>query len=165
MIFLVIYNAYYHQTNATKQTKMMPTLNTDCWDEVKGFLLFEKDERRHPPHAAAMKDMIKFIDDNVTIESGTPVASIHVWLPYGNISNGHDENALDAAGAWDEWSNGAGGLLAPALFTSIIEAKTDRITLARFIAATEDYYDAIYASDDEPDYDSIEQPVHVNAWR
>ena len=156
-------NAYYHHTNATKQTKMMPTLNTDCWGEIKGFLLFEKDERRQTPHAAAMKEMIKFIDDNVTIENGVTVASIDVWLTYGNISLG-DENALDSAGAWDQWSNGAGGLLAPALFTRIIEAKTDPITLARFIAATEDWKDEIYASDDEPDYDSIEQPVTVNAW-
>jgi len=164
MDFLVIYNAYYHQTNATKQTKMMPTLNTDCWDEVKGFLLFERDERRQPPHAAAMKEMIKFIDDNVTIENGAPLASVLVWLPYGQICLGH-ENALDGSGAWDEWSNGAGDLLAPALFTSIIEAKTDPTTLARFIAATEDYNDAVYASDEEPDFDCIELPVHVNAWR
>jgi hypothetical protein len=40
---------------------MMPTLLDDCWGEVKGFLLFEKDERRETLHGAAMKDMIKDI--------------------------------------------------------------------------------------------------------
>jgi len=36
----------------------MPTLNTDCWNEIKGFLLFEKDERRETLHGAAMKEML-----------------------------------------------------------------------------------------------------------
>ena len=48
-------------TKASKKTKMMPILDDDSWGEIKGFLLFEKDERRETLHGAAMKAMIKTI--------------------------------------------------------------------------------------------------------
>ena len=33
-------------------------LPTDCFNEIKGFLLFKKDERRRPPHFTAMNHLI-----------------------------------------------------------------------------------------------------------
>ena len=36
-------------------------LPTDCFNEIKGFLLFKKDERRQPPHFTAMNDLINTI--------------------------------------------------------------------------------------------------------
>jgi hypothetical protein len=68
---------------------MMPTLLDDCWGEVKGFLLFEKDERRETLHGAAMKDMIKDIttrtiftkyerEDIITFTNEGPVAGAAV---------------------------------------------------------------------------------------
>ena len=147
----------------------MATYNNLPTEVTANVFTYMRHELRQPPHAAAMKAMIKIIDDNVTIENGVTVASIHVWLTYYNVQyDPEPECALDGNGVWDEWCNGTGGLLAPALFKRIIEAKTDPTTLARFIAAAEEWQDAMSAyvtSDIEPDYDSIEQPVNVNAWR
>jgi hypothetical protein len=47
---------------------MMPTLDDDCWSEIKGFLLFEKDERRATLHGAAMKAMINTITTRTIFE-------------------------------------------------------------------------------------------------
>ena len=132
--------------------------------------IYMPQERRQPLHAAAMRAMINLIDDNVTIEKGVPLASLRVWLPYYDIVYGEPEGALDFDDAWGDWYNGAGALLAPALFTNIIESKTDPTTLERFRAAAEEWQAAMSAymasdSTGQPDYDSIEQPVHVNAWR
>ena len=33
-------------------------LPTDCFNEIKGFLLFKKDERRRPPHFTAINELI-----------------------------------------------------------------------------------------------------------
>ena len=44
---------------------MMPILDDDSWGEIKGFLLFEKDERRETLHGAAMKAMLTTVADEM----------------------------------------------------------------------------------------------------
>jgi len=69
------------QTKQTLQTetKMMPTLLDDCWGEVKGFLLFEKDERRETLHGAAMKAMLTTVTDEM-MPSGEVDATLRSGL-------------------------------------------------------------------------------------
>jgi hypothetical protein len=68
---------------------MMPTLPDDCFNEIKQFLLFKKNERCETLHGAAMKDMIKDIttrtifqkyerEDIITFTNEGPVAGAAV---------------------------------------------------------------------------------------
>ena len=139
-------------------------LPNDCFHEIKGFLLFKKDERRAPPHAAAMNELKRYITRHVT----NGAIDIEIWQPYGETraTCGESGYALDGAETGYGWEslNEANPYLAERLFVNIIKSLFNKTTRARMIMAYEDWCTAAFDhdSDSDSDIDMAQLPVNIN---
>jgi len=109
---------------------MTTYLPTDCWCIIKEYLLFKKDERRTPPHAAAMKTMVNIMD------GATRMLPCSAWIPYGEIVSRGYGNSLDDGienDDWDEWYLHVSNILSERLFIRIMEASFDNLTIHKII--------------------------------
>ena len=109
---------------------MTTYLPTDCWCIIKDYLLFKKDERRVPPHTAAMKTMVNIID------SGVKTIPCSVWIPYGEIVSRGYGNSLDDGidfDDWDEWYLHVSNILSERLFIRIMEASFNDLTIYKIV--------------------------------
>jgi len=138
-------------------------LPTDCFNEIKGFLLFKKDERRRPLHFTAMNELHEYIMRRVT--NGT--IDMELWLPYGETRTcGESGYALDEAVGTAEtgygWEslNQANPYLAERLFVKIIKSLFNKTTRARMIMAYEDWREA--AHDPDMDIEMAQAPVNID---
>jgi len=105
-------------------------LPTDCWDIIKEYLLFNKDERRVPPHAAVMKTMFNIMDSDMK------TLSCSVWIPYGEIVSRGYGNSLDDGienDDWDEWYLHVSNILSERLFIRIMEASFNDLTIYKIV--------------------------------
>jgi len=112
-------------------------LPTDCWDIIKDYLLFKKDERRTPPHAAVMKTMVNIMDDIcVQNDDATRMLPCSVWIPYGEIVSRGYGNSLDDGidfDDWDEWYLHVSNILSERLFIRIMEASFNDLTIYKIV--------------------------------
>lgn len=109
---------------------MTTYLPTDCWCIIKEYLLFKKDERRTPPHAAAMKTMVSIMDSDMK------TLSCSVWIPYGEIVSRGYGNSLDDGidfDDWDEWYLHVSNILSERLFIRIMEASFNDLTIYKIV--------------------------------
>ncbi len=131
-----------------------------------GFLLFKKDERRTPPHAAAMNELKEYITRRVT----NGAIDIEIWLPYGETRTTCAESgyALDGAAGSAEtgygWEslNEANPYLAERLFVNIIKSLFNKTTRARMIMAYEDWRAAAFDPDSDMGIDMAQAPVNID---
>jgi len=109
---------------------MTTYLPTDCWCIIKDYLLFKKDERRIPPHAAVMKTMVSIVDSNMK------TLSCSMWIPYGEIVSRGYGNSLDDGienDDWDEWYLHVSNILSERLFIRIMEASFNDLTIYKIV--------------------------------
>ncbi len=109
---------------------MTTYLPNDCWCIIKEYLLFKKDVRRTPPHAAVMKTMVNIVDSNMK------TLSCSMWIPYGEIVSRGYGNSLDDGienDDWDEWYLHVSNILSERLFIRIMEASFNDLTIYKIV--------------------------------
>ena len=83
-------------------------LPTDCFNEIKGFLLFKKDERRRPLHFTAINDLINkaaapFIEEPALYIGASRSLKAFINRPAGDIMNSDEWWVVNDM---MEWYNG-----------------------------------------------------------
>ena len=109
---------------------MTTYLPKDCWCIIKEYLLFKKDVRRTPPHAAVMKTMVNIVDSDMK------TLSCSVWIPYGEIVYRGYGNSLDDGienDDWDEWYLHVSNILSERLFIRIMQSSFNDLTINEIV--------------------------------
>ena len=152
----------------------MTTYNNLPTDLTANIFTYLRQERRQPPHAAAMQNMIDYIEDGVEIYDLFPQQQINVhervWSTYAHIkTDNYEDGSLFVEGptstnVWDEWANGdmSRGYevqykLSTRLFANIIEARYDPDEHEQWV---DEPLEQLYDLDSDPD----EICVCIGGW-
>ena len=119
----------------------MATYNNLPTDLTANIFTCLRQERRQPPHAVAIQNMIDYIEDGVEIhDEEREQINVHerVWCTYAHIkTDNYEDGSLFVEGptttnVWDEWANGdmtrgyeVQYKLSTRLFANIVEARYD----------------------------------------
>lgn len=119
----------------------MVLLPDDCFNILKQFLLFKRDDRLAPSHVMAMNELREYINDRVT---STTIDS-EIWKAYGGTRtcflNKRMPDGLTGSGyALDKWTSDAwwdlnrmNSAMAERLFVHMMKSLFNKVTRRRMI--------------------------------
>jgi len=139
----------------------MATYNNLPTDLTANIFSYLRHERRQPPHAIAIKNMIDYIEDGVLIyddEREQINVEERVWSTYAHIkTDNYEDGSLfvegpDTTNVWDEWANGNDDVryeLSTRWFADIIEARYNSDEHEQWV---DEPLEQLYDLDTDPDY-------------
>jgi len=137
----------------------MTTYNNLPTDLTANIFTYLRQERRQPPHAIAIQNMIDYIEDGVEIhDEEREQINVHerVWSTYAHIKTdmGEDESLFQyhegMTTIWEEWAHSAVNYkLSKQWFVDIIEARYDPDEQEQWV---DEPLEELYHGDTPPEY-------------